>query len=205
MTTSETTRPAKGKMIVLAVVAISLLAMLAGSLVYRFAHPELQKAMREQEVAQAPSGMDEAGGMPAGAMNMDAVREMLEALETRISENPKDLEALMQASNIYMMRQDKATALSYLDRAKAASNGDLETLMQLSKLYFDLGEFERTTESIGEILKADPNNMYAHFNMGVVLKYRLENLEEAEKHFKLVADGEHEFEDLRNAAKKELE
>lgn len=204
MTEDITKKSALGRKIVLGVVALGLAAMFLGSLVYRFANPELQKTMRQ---AQAPSGMggNMGQGAPEGMMDMDAVRQMLQSLEDRIAQHPEDVEALMQAANIYVMRRDKETALGYLQRARKASGGEVQALMQLSRLFFDLEEFETARACVEDILKADPDNMFAHFNLGVILKYRLDNKKEAEEHFRIVVDGDHSFEDLRNEAKKELQ
>lgn len=202
MTTTDTKGPAWGRKLVFGAVALCLAAMLVASMAYRFDNPSIQKPMRQQQVAQAPEGM---GGMAGSGMDMDAVREMLAALEQRIEADPADVEALMQAANIYIMRQDKGRAMDYLERAQQAAGGDPEALMQLSKLFFDLGEFERARQSVAAILEAQPENMFARFNMGVILKYRLNKPEEAEGYFRQVAEGDHEFEELRVEAKKELQ
>lgn len=205
--TDTTAKPSNlAKALVMGAVALGVIAIFGSSMFYRFENPELQKQMRQQAPAgmggQASSGE---GGMPSGMMDMDGVREMLDGLEKRIEENPKDLDALMQAANIYMMRQDKETALDYLGKARELGGDDPQTLMQLSRLFFDLGEFEMAKGTIETILKNDPNDMFAHFNLGVILKYRLDNKVAAEEHFRIVVESEHGFEDLRTEAKKELE
>ncbi len=199
--TNKIIKPTLGKKIVLGVVGVGVVVIFLTSLVYRFTNPEMQKTMRQQDVAQAPAGMEGAEGM----MNMDQVREMLDALEERISTNPNDIEALLQAANIFIMRQDKAKALEYMKRAGESTEASLDVFMQLSKLYYDLGEFELAIGSIDSILETDPDNMFAHFNRGVVLKYRLERPKEAEVEFRLVVESEHEIEDLRVAAQKEIQ
>ncbi len=203
MTNDKIIKSSLGKKIVLGVLAAGVVAMFLTSLVYRFTNPEMQKTMRQQDVAQVPEGMGAAA--PEGMMNMDEVREMLDALEERISTNSNDVEALLQAANIFIMRQDTAKAVEYMNRAGESSEASLDVFMQLSKLYYDLGEFELAIGAIDSILEIEPDNMFAHFNRGVVLKYRLERPQEAEVEFRLVAEGEHGIEDLREAALKEMQ
>ncbi|MGE4506372.1 MAG: tetratricopeptide repeat protein, partial [Desulfovibrionaceae bacterium] len=145
-------------------------------------------------------------GMGEGmGMDMDAVRDMLAALEARIEADPGDAEALLQAATIYLMRRDAGHAGSYITRAREAAKDDTLALMQVAKLYFDIGEFEPARESMARILELEPENMFARFNMGVLLKYRLEKSKEAEEYFRQVAEGEHGFDELREEAKKELQ
>jgi hypothetical protein len=47
--------------------------------------------------------------------------------------------------------------------------------------------------------------MFAHYNLGVLYKYRLDQPQKAEAHLRTVAEGEHSFDDLREQARKALE
>jgi Flp pilus assembly protein TadD len=206
-TQNETARPVLGRKVVIAALAVALAAMFVTSLAYRFTHPSMQKAMRPQ-AAQATGGAGASMGEGMGegmGMDMDAVREMLAALEERIEADPGDVEALLQAANIYLMRRDAGHAEGYIERAHEAAKDDTMALMQVAKLYFDIGEFEPAREAMGRILELEPENMFARFNMGVLLKYRLEKPKEAEEYFRQVAEGEHGFDELREEAKKELQ
>jgi tetratricopeptide (TPR) repeat protein len=172
-------------------------------MLYRWENPSLQKAMRQQSApSQGPSG-----GMPEGmgGMDMDGVRAMIQGLEKRLEENPEDLEALMQLANIRMLRGDKEGAAAYLDRVQSAAGTDKMALMDLAGRWFEMDRFDKAAIALETILQSEPDEMFAHYNLGVLYKYRLDQPQKAEAHLRTVAEGEHSFDDLREQARKALE
>lgn len=201
--------PLGRKAVILAGV-LGLAAMFFSSMLYRWENPGLQKAMRQQ-TAEAPGGAGApSGGAPEGmgglaGMDMEGVRAMIAGLEKRLEETPEDLEALLQLASIRTMRGDKDAAAAFLDRAEAAAGTDKLALMDIAGRWYELDRYDKAAEALETILKAEPDEMFAHYNLGVLYKYRLNQPEKAEEHLRKVAEGKHDFEDLREQAKKALQ
>ena len=141
-----------------------------------------------------------------GGMDMEGVRTMVEALEKRLELNPKaDSEALFQMESIRSMRGDREGAAAYLERIEALGLTDKAQLMELAGRWFNLEDHARAARTLEGILALDPEEMFAHYNLGVLYKYRLAEPEKARMHLEKVAKGEHSFEELRTQAAKELE
>jgi|GEM_PF-6225515 Flp pilus assembly protein TadD len=203
MTNDKQSSPTVGRKVVLVAAVIGIAAIFFSSMLYRWENPSLQKAMRQQSApSQGPSG-----GMPEGmaGMDMEGVRAMIQGLEKRLEENPEDLEALMQLANIRMLRGDKEGAAAYLDRVQSAAGTDKMALMDLAGRWFEMDRFDKAAIALETILQSEPDEMFAHYNLGVLYKYRLDQPQKAEAHLRTVAEGEHSFDDLREQARKALE
>ncbi|MGE4291822.1 MAG: tetratricopeptide repeat protein [Desulfovibrio sp.] len=197
-----------GRKIVLLLAVLGLAAMFFSSLFYRWEHPGLQKAMRQQ-ASEAPQAPGAAGSAPEGmggmaGMDMEGVRAMIAGLEKRLEENPKDIEALLQLASIRTMRGDKEGAAGFIDRAQAAAGSDKLALMDIAGRWFELERFDKAAQALETILRSEPDEMFAHYNLGLLYKYRLNQPEKAREHLEKVAQGKHDFEDLREQAQKAL-
>ena len=196
MTTDPSTGN-RGRKAALILVAVGLAAIFVGSLVYRMENPGMQKQVQSHVHATE-------NGQPAGGMDMDAVREMIDALEARLAENPADLEALFQLAEIELMRQDRDRALAYLDQARGQAGEDTAALHRLSSMYFQLERNEDAAAVLRRILEIDPNEGYASYNLGVLLRYRMGDDQAAAEAFRAVL-GMEGFDDLKEQSQKELE
>lgn len=206
MTNAQSTPPAVGRRIVILAAVLGILAIFVSSMLYRWDNPSLKKTMR-QPSASAPGAPGAQGGMSEGmaGMDMEGVRSMIEGLEQRLEENPEDLEALMQLANIRILRGDREGAAQYLDRAQQAAAADKMALMDLASRWFELDRYDKAAQTLEQILVNEPEEVFAHYNLGVLYKFRLDEPEKGERHLRRVAEGEHGFDDLRAQAKKALE
>ena len=118
--TVDPTVSTRGRKAALLVTAVGLAAVFVGSLVYRMENPGMQKQVQSKAASGMPAQMGEQG------MDMDAVRQMMAALEDRVAKDPADLEALFQLAEIQLMRQDKEGALAYLDQAREQAGDEPE-------------------------------------------------------------------------------
>ena len=103
------------------------------------------------------------------------------------------------------MRRDLDSALGYLHKAKHVAGNNLMFLMQLAQNFFELEQFEDARECLERILQQEPENMIAHYNLGIVLKYHLAQSQKAKEQFRFIVQAEHATEQLRAEAQKELE
>ncbi len=187
----------KGRKAALVVVALGLAAIFVGSLIYRLQNPGMQK-----QVQTHSHGAQE--GMAGQGMDMDAVRQMMEALQERVGENPADLEALFQLAEIQLMRQDEEAALGWLAQVREQAGEDIPALHRLSSMYFQMEKNEDAAEALRRIIEVDPADGYARYNLAVLLKYRVGDAEGAAEAFSSVLDLEG-FDDLKEQARAELE
>ena len=206
---AETTsiRSVRARKLAMGLVAIGLAAIFAGSLAYRLKHPGMQKQVRSQ--ASMPAAMGQPGA-EGGGMDMGQVREMMEQLQARVEENPHDFQALFQLAEIQLMRQDKEGALAYLDQAREQAGDDVPALHRLSSMYFELKQDQAAADVLRGIVELDPKDAYARYNLGVLLKYRMDDPAGAAEAFRSVVDlegveGLEGIDDLKEQARKELE
>lgn len=196
MTTEST--GGRGRKAALIVIAVGLAAIFVGSLDYRIDNPGMQKQVQTHVHVD---GGDQFG---QGGMDMEAVRQMMAALEARLVENPADLEALFQLAEIQLMRQDRESALGYLGRVAERAGEDTAALHRLSAMYFQLEQNQAAAEVLRRIRRIDPADGYALYNLGVLLRYRMGDDQGAAEAFRAVLAMEG-FDDLKEQSRKELE
>ncbi|MGB9606020.1 MAG: tetratricopeptide repeat protein, partial [Bryobacteraceae bacterium] len=74
-------------------------------------------------------------------------------------------------------------ALKELERAVAKGERTAEIFQAMGQVQFELGRYEDSAASFRELLKLDPGNADAWFNVAVCLE-RLERWQEAAEHYK---------------------
>lgn len=182
----------KGTKLVLIVTALSLLGMLAYSMVYRVQHPLLTKQQeqpRRQASSQEPS--QEA---------MDRVAKLM----SRIQENPEDVQALSEVARLFMSMQSFERAARFWERVLRI-NPDLSNARQrLAMCYYRMERHEDAAAELRKVLELEPDNAYAHYNLGVVLTRFLDQPEKGREHFRQVLDTEGAEAELKDRARQEL-
>ncbi len=174
---------------VLAVMAVVILAMFATSFIYRMRHPSLSATLREVPAEKSSENRD-----------MLRVQELM----VQIQSKPDDVQALIELGEAFMAMNAVDRALVFFDKAARLDPGNLRLLRDKGMLSFERKEYGPASESFAAILAKDAKNGTAHFNLGVIKRYYLNQTVEAKEHFKAVLDSEPEGR-VADLARKELE
>lgn len=207
MTTTKSSASCPGPKVAAALVASAVIAIFVTSLVYRVQNPGMQKIIRPYHAASQAGGMPSmpgAGDGEAPGMGMDAVRAMLESLRARVAKEPGDVEALLQLAKIQRMRGDTAAAAGYMDAALESVGGNPNALHELAGMYYDMQQNDKAMRVLKMLLVGHPDDAFAHFNLGVLYRYRLKDPGKAEEQYRAVLElpgGE----DVKEQARTELE
>lgn len=182
---------------VLAVTFVGLLAMFAWSFLYRAQNPSLTAAL-DMRGAQAPGGE---GGM--GSMGGPAMKAVVDAM-AKLKENPEDPEALHQAADAFAEAElwDKASQMA--EKALAKNPADKELLNLYGVILFRLERPSESVKAFEELLKLDPANVHARFNLGAVYKFGLQDPAKARPYFEAVQADPKADPEIREQAKQEL-
>jgi tetratricopeptide (TPR) repeat protein len=182
----------KGAKLVLVITAICLLSMLGYSLVYRVQHPFLTK-QQERSRGQQASQQD-------SRQAMDRVAELM----SRIQENPEDVQALTEVARLFMSVQSFERAAKFWERVLRIEPERVGPRQRLAMCYFRLDRHEDAAGQLRKVLELDPDNAYAHYNLGVLLTRSLQQPEEGREHFRRVLDSDGADAELKNRARQEL-
>jgi len=182
----------KGTKLVLVVTALSLLGMLAYSMVYRVQHPLLTKQQeqpRRQASSQEPS--QEA---------MDRVAELM----SHIQENPEDARALSEVARLFMSMQSFERAARFWERVLNINPDQSHARQRLAMCYYRMERHEDAAAELHKVLELEPDNAYAHYNLGVVQTRFLDQPEKGREHFRQVLNTEGADNELKDRARQEL-
>jgi tetratricopeptide (TPR) repeat protein len=153
---------------------LGLVLGLAGGYIFTDLH------YRNMEL-QAPAPAAGAAGGPAapGAGAMADAHEKLRALERRVQENPKDVDALVALANLYYDISQFARAIPYYERALAEKPGNPNVQADLGTCYRETGEPLKAVEHYEASFKADPTHWRSVFNALVVSLHDLKDAQRA--------------------------
>jgi Flp pilus assembly protein TadD len=174
----------------------AILAMFAGSFAYRMQSRGLTVEMQQEKAGGK-------AGNPMGAMfgmDVDQLRELMR----RVQENPKDPHALTDMANAFMMMQAWDKALEYLTNAQKYAPGDMKVQQALGMVHFQRKEYDQAKKSFDAVLKKDPDDTLAHYNLGILLKHYMNRASEGDQHFRRVVQIGTADADVLKSAQEEL-
>lgn len=107
-------------------------------------------------------------GMPSSSNVTENTRKRFEELKNEYEKNPNDtLNARGYAEMLAMAHQpDKAIEL-YENILKAGSKRT-DVMLELTFLYFNMGDLDKAENYTNSILAVNPNNPYAVYNSGII-------------------------------------
>lgn len=118
-------------------------------------------------VPQAPPQSREAaaqGAAPAGQSDPHVdVRGLLDDLNRRLEENPRDVQVLSQMAEIYMQAGMGEQALGYLDRLDEAQPGTFNSLMMRAMALQSLGREEEFSDLTRSMIETFPDRWQSHY------------------------------------------
>lgn len=196
METTRKTTPLSGgqKLILLALIG-AIAIMFIGSFAYRMKGTGLVVQIQPEQGAMG-------GGGPMGMMGVDM--EQLRELMRKMEENPNDPKVLVELSNTFMMMQAWDKSLEYLTLAEKAAPGDADVHRAMGMVRFERKEYDLAKKSFDIVLKKDPNDVLAHYNMGILLKHYMNKAADADAHFRRVVQLNPQDPDVLKSAQEEL-
>jgi len=185
-----------GRKLVLVAILAALLAMFAGSFAYRMQGVGLAVEIKPERSAMGAGGPGGAMGGAMGGIDMSHLRELMSTIE----KNPDDPKVLFELGNTFMMMQAWDKALEYLDKAAKLNPEDLQVQRALGMVRFERKEYPLARKSFERVLKKEPGDVLAHYNMGILLKHYMKLPTEGDAHFrKVVQLGSSDPEILKSA------
>lgn len=178
-----------GRKLLLAAIVIGLAAMFVTSVVYRVNHPNLTVQGKQQSVSPGMQGM-----------GMGAIKDMM----ARVEADPENVDNLIDLSNAFLMMRAWDRALVFLEKARTLEPDNMAVLKSVGICYFQKQQHEEAVEVYEHILELDPNDVLAHYNLGVIFHHFLDDPKSSARHFQAVVDLPHDDEEMRKNAKKEL-
>jgi len=201
METTRKTPPLSGgqKLILMALIG-AIAIMFIGSFAYRMKGTGLVVQIQPEQGAMG-EGMGGKGG-PMGMMGVDM--EQLRELMRKMEENPNDPKVLVELANTFMMMQAWDKSLEFLTTAEKAAPGDADVQRAMGMVRFERKEYELAQKSFDIVLKKDPNDVLAHYNMGILLKHYMKKPAEGDAHFRRVVQLNPQDQDVLKSAQEEL-
>jgi Flp pilus assembly protein TadD len=171
--------------------AAAVLAVFASSFWYRMQHPSLQVAAKAE---RAP----EVQGPPGG---MQRIQELMAA----VREDPKNVPALLELSQAFLMMRAFDRALAFLDQGLAVEPRNAELLRARGAALFRKQDFAAAAGVFSELKARDQNDAVARFNLGVLYKFYLDRRAEGEAELRAVLALGHGDEELNQMARRAIE
>ncbi len=120
------------------------------------------------------SGPPPAVAPPASAMgNLQAeIREMRNIVE----QDPGSYSAWLRLGNLYFDTDQYTEAIEAYTKALEIQPGDPNVITDRAIMYRRLGDFDHAVAELRRATELDPNHLNSPFNLGVVLRYDLNDI-----------------------------
>lgn len=131
--------------------------------------------------------------------------EHLQHLMVRLKEKPDDLGTVLEIAAMLVEMNTPEKAKGFIEKALALDPGNRHAQAMHAGMLYAFQLYPEAAEALGEIVKADPKDAWAHYNLGIVLRYHLKEEDKAREHFARVLALAPDDKDLRQQAVHELE
>ncbi|QGY41717.1 tetratricopeptide repeat protein [Pseudodesulfovibrio cashew] len=191
-----------GRKTVIIAVLFCVAAMFVTSFAYRMRNPNLFVQVKQPAGSTGQGAMTPPPGMTGGAEGpMAKVREYM----IQVEKNPNDVKALINLGNSFLMMRAWDRALEPLEKANKLEPGNVHLLKAIGIARFNKKDYAEAAAAYEAVLKVEPEDTLALFNLGVIHKYYFEKQDQARTYFEKVLAVEKEDAELIKMAKQELE
>ena len=174
----------QGRRLVVAVIALGLVLLFAGSIIYRLQNPSLTMQARPSE----------------SSMAMNEISELM----ARLDSEPNHLPTLMALGDQFMRMGSWERAAVFWKRSIALDPSLDRALNGLGVAHYNMEQYVESAEQFERIVEIKPDNHRAHFNLGMLYKHYLEDPELARVHFERVLELEPDDVELMERIRDEL-
>lgn len=171
----------------LGLVVLALVGMVGYSVAYHLHHPSLTREIEHTH----SSGQEDMMGMVSQLMQ-------------RLEQDPEDTSALRGLGQAFMRMQAWSEAQRFWNRLLALEPENDQARQQLSMSLFRQGEYAAAADELRHILKSEPDNAYALFNLGILHSYYLQNEEKGRSYFQQVLNAPGAEPELQEQAQEHL-
>ncbi|MBN1223283.1 MAG: tetratricopeptide repeat protein [Candidatus Aminicenantes bacterium] len=99
--------------------------------------------------------------------------KMILALESKVAEDPRDMEAWVQLGNLYFDTNNPQKAIHAYTRYIEINPGNPDVLTDLGIMYRRNGQFAEAVDAFDQAIAIDPKHPQAWFNRGIVFLHNL--------------------------------
>jgi len=185
---------------VAALMGLALAAMFVASFLYRAENPS--RVVRVDTPAM-PQGMGGMGGM-GGMADSGPMKEIMELMQ-RQKDEPESAALQLELAERFMMMGAYDRALIFLDKAASLDADNPQILNDRGIALYNVGKTDEARAAFEAILAKTPADFRARFNLGLLYKYALGDMEKAAEHLKAVMDSQAADERTKSQAKTEME
>ena len=158
----------QGRRLVVAVIALGLVLLFVGSIIYRLQNPGLTMQARPSETSMA----------------MNEVSELM----ARLDSEPNHLPTLMALGDQFMRMGSWERAAVFWKRSIGLDPSLERALNGLGVAHYNMDQYHESAEQFERIVELNSENHRAHFNLGMLYKHYLEEPEQARVHFERVLE-----------------
>ena len=194
-----------GKVLVLLLVALGLVAVFIGSFLYRMDNPSLvvkAEPVKPHGSEKGMPGETPPGQMPQG-MGGGAMGEIA-ALMAKLKQTPEDLDLLLEVAEKFIMVEAYDKASGFLDKAEKLSPDNPEILNAQGIVSFGQDKFDEAKAKFERAISLAPLDFRAQFNLGLLYKSGFKDMEKANKYFQMVLDSKLADPDSKDQAKAQM-
>jgi tetratricopeptide (TPR) repeat protein len=137
--------------------------------------------------------------MMGGEQDMEAMREMMRAMQ----ENPDDPDVNLQLAGRFLEMGAYEQAATFAQNVLNVRPGDARAMNLYAVALFQQGSHQASAEAFQQLLDMGGENVMAHYNLGVLYKYYLDQPERAVGHFQRAMEMNPE-ERVKQMLRKEL-
>ena len=195
----------KGLKPVLLLAGFCLMVMLISSIVYRIENPSRKvfiEAQQQADHGETPGGPGVPGGMSGmgDPQAMNRVSQMMAQLQ----ESPNDVAVMVEIGRSFLGMQAFDRAESFARRILSVEPENPHGLELLGLATFRLDKPQEAKDAFTELVRVDPANGGAHFNLGVLYRYHLKDEQAALEHFQAAKENATDNPRLLELVEKEL-
>ncbi len=179
---------------VAALMGLALVGMFVSSFLYRAENPS--RVVRT-DVPAMPQGM---GGMA----DSGPMKEIMELMQ-RQKEEPDNPAVHLEMAERFMMMGAYDRALIFLDKAAGLDPDNPQILNDRGIALYNVGRADEARTAFESILAKAPGDFRARFNLGLLYKYALGDMDKAAEQLRAVIDSPGVDERTKTQAKTEME
>jgi len=114
--------------------------------------------------------------------DMGDTAKAVRSFQITVEKDQEYFHAYMQLGLMYSVKHN-FLAVDYFNNALKVNPKSIEALYSLALFYQENGEYNKAIEKYTTLLKIDPKNKYAHYNLGYIHLVYLQVYDVAAKHF----------------------